>query len=668
MRIDRTPVYGTNIGLSHVVELLTTLPRPIPVVFARTHYSSFKQFDRDESGKLSRKEFQLALGAVGLGGGAPGAGSTAGRGLTRAAVDKFLAEVDTDGDGEVSYEEFFQFASEYLDDGDANPDQAAPLSNSFRGINKCKKYQCRFTEEGLTGLEVGRSQGAIQVTRVSGAALEMGARVGDVITSIGRTNVLGTSVTKQQVAALLDGPTAARPVRVVLATTYVQMFERFDLDGSGFVTSKEFEQGLAEMGFGGGYSVEGIAEQLMEKYDLSCDGRIDYLEFVALADELAEDLKTMRPRAEAESRSAAAEERGQAAKARARAASQTEVEEEELEMQRQAKAEEAEEEAKEAEECAILEAAAAKAAAAEARAEQAEAEQAALEVAAQAEADEEEAERERAARAARAEAAEAAAAAAERVAAEHEKHAWTKYDVTFSDGPLGLTMGEELVDGKTVMQIHRVGGWAFESGVRQGDVIMAIEGQPVHGTSLGQADAVALLKGAARPMVVQFARTFAGFFEAFDADMSGKIDADEFHVALAAAGLVGAGTGAGGGLESAQAAELLQDCDVDGDGAISYREFLRFAQSFLDGQGKVASEALLTKAAAEREAVAAAEVAAAAAAEAAAGSSIVRCPTQTKRQPCSLPGTQVQLMSPLPSLSLTSSSVSLFALNNCLPH
>ncbi|GMI85544.1 hypothetical protein like AT3G03430 [Hibiscus trionum] len=57
----------------------------------------FKRFDTNEDGKISASELGVALQTLGC--------------VTEEEVKSMMAEIDTDGDGYISYEEYMDFAA-----------------------------------------------------------------------------------------------------------------------------------------------------------------------------------------------------------------------------------------------------------------------------------------------------------------------------------------------------------------------------------------------------------------------------------------------------------------------------------------------------------------------------------------------------------------------------
>ena len=55
------------------------------------------------------------------------------------------------------------------------------------------------------------------------------------------------------------------------------IWRRFDVDGNGIISWKEFASGMKSMGLD--YSSDELS-QIMKEFDTNCDGALDWLEFV----------------------------------------------------------------------------------------------------------------------------------------------------------------------------------------------------------------------------------------------------------------------------------------------------------------------------------------------------------------------------------------------------
>jgi len=93
---------------------------------------AFKKADKDESGYLDRKEFKVCLKSSGLG-------------FTKKEINCMMSEVDLDGDGKITYEEFVPLCFEMLSDMMADKMRKATSQNE----EDLKNYISNCIEEEL---------------------------------------------------------------------------------------------------------------------------------------------------------------------------------------------------------------------------------------------------------------------------------------------------------------------------------------------------------------------------------------------------------------------------------------------------------------------------------------------------------------------------------------
>jgi Ca2+-binding EF-hand superfamily protein len=157
------------------------------------------------------------------------------------------------------------------------------------------------------------------------------------------------------------------------------------------------------------------------------------------------------------------------------------------------------------------------------------------------------------------------------------------HEAIFHDGALGI--GLTQTDGLMLVQSVAPDGQGHREGIAAGDIIVAVGQVQVYGSSLSKNALINILGSMPRPLKFSLARTYVGYFEKFDRDGNGAVDAEEFAEVLADMGYA---------CTPEQIEGIIRKYDNDGNGSIDYGEFVRFA-SELDGrQGAVTPISIFT--------------------------------------------------------------------------
>eukprot|EP00947_MAST-08B_sp_MAST-8B-sp1_P001644 g1644.t1 len=236
-----------RIGFEEFVSMLTLTPLSIDELAqrlrsrlldmqrktGRSHWETFRLLDKNGNGKLSRDEFQRALGDIGLA-------------LQSREVSRLLDRFDVDKDGQVDYRDFCRFASP----------TAANLSDEER-IMRQRVREAAFARGGLAERFDDRDlRRAFHLDAVAGGG--------------------GADGTGVALASILTGvPMAAN-------------FDRF-----GIMTPAAFQQALDFLGATLGATE---LASLVSRFDPNGDGTVDYREFAAFADFSAAEIRSLADR------------------------------------------------------------------------------------------------------------------------------------------------------------------------------------------------------------------------------------------------------------------------------------------------------------------------------------------------------------------------------------
>jgi len=253
----------------------------------------FRAHDTDNSGFLSRKEFKECMKNADLG-------------LTRQEINALMSEIDVDGDGNISLEEFdnifFEMLVEIVSaaaiEESRNADELTMyLLEIFRGadiegqglLHKQDVIDLlRRGDFGLTKIQVLAvlseaamdEHGFIQYDPLAPLAAQMIKSIWEQNQDLERAEAAAT-VHEESSDDFLFG----RPREEVLAEI-VQVFQSYDADGNGTLDPTEFRNCLNETGVLGRPLDAKEIQSIMVGIDENDDGKVDYEEFINFALEI----------------------------------------------------------------------------------------------------------------------------------------------------------------------------------------------------------------------------------------------------------------------------------------------------------------------------------------------------------------------------------------------
>jgi len=255
--------------------------------------SYFRAHDADTSGFLSRKEFKECMKNADLG-------------LTRQEINALMAEIDVDGDGNVSLDEFdgifFEMLVEIvsaaaLEESRNSDELTMYLLEIFRGadlegqglLHKQDVIDLlKRGDFGLTRIQVLAvlaeavmdEHGFIQYDPLAPLAAQMIKSIWEQNQDLERADKM-SQIQQESSDDFLFG----RPREDVL-TEIVQVFQKYDVDGNGSLDPQEFRNCLNETGVLGRPLDAKEVQSIMVGLDENDDGKIDYEEFVNFALEI----------------------------------------------------------------------------------------------------------------------------------------------------------------------------------------------------------------------------------------------------------------------------------------------------------------------------------------------------------------------------------------------
>ena len=190
----------------------------------------FRTFDKDNSGYITRSEFRRAFADLNVR-------------ATDNEIDELLRVIDTNHDGRISYSEFLDVAYKGKKSGGGGGDRRDG-GRSERGGRGYDDDESRGRRRGGSG---GNGGGGM----------------------FGRSD-----------SALVDKFKDAMRRAKWTRSTLTNIFDKFDLDRSGTITYREFEDVVKrELNLGETYITTSEISRLMNGMDRDGDGRIDYKEF-----------------------------------------------------------------------------------------------------------------------------------------------------------------------------------------------------------------------------------------------------------------------------------------------------------------------------------------------------------------------------------------------------
>merc|ERR1711988_256568 len=253
----------------------------------------FRAHDTDNSGFLSRKEFKECMKNADLG-------------LTRQEINALMAEIDVDGDGNISLDEFDAVFYEILveivahaalEENRQEDELSMYLLEIFRGadlegqglLHKQDVIDLlRRGDFGLTKIQVLAvlsdaqmdEHGFISYESLATLAAAMIKSIWEQNTDLDRAQKM--SELHQQSS---DDTIFGRPREEVLAEV-VPVFQTFDADGNGSLDPEEFRNCLNETGVLGRALEQKEVQTIMLGIDENDDGKVDYEEFLNFALEI----------------------------------------------------------------------------------------------------------------------------------------------------------------------------------------------------------------------------------------------------------------------------------------------------------------------------------------------------------------------------------------------
>jgi len=240
----------------------------------------FREFDKDGSGAIDRREFRRGLESMGFA-------------LSGADLTAVMEHFDKDGDGVVSIRDFVKFV---VHDGPAAPrDVDAVLRKAVSKLAGGRGGGLRKAFEKFDANGSGRvSRGEFR-REIESLGLDVSPAEVDGILDRFDKDKDGSLDYREFVSFFADEQNAETQGLVSLrdeikrlsrrgngrAPDYAKVFRAFDVDGSGGVDRREFRAGLEDMGF------ELNSQDLtavLDHFDANGDGKISVAEFARFAE------------------------------------------------------------------------------------------------------------------------------------------------------------------------------------------------------------------------------------------------------------------------------------------------------------------------------------------------------------------------------------------------
>jgi len=248
--------------------------------------SYFRAQDKDDSGFLSRKEFKECMKNAELG-------------LTRQEINALMAEIDADGDGNISIKEFdyvfFDILVEIvsvaaLEESRTSDELTIYLLEIFRGadlegqglLHKQDLIDLlRRGDFGLTKIQclavIAEGQmdehNFVMYETLAAPAAAMIKSIWDQNMDFDRAGLLSQFAQEDGNDMMLGRP------REEVLEEIMRTFQAYDADGNGTLDVSEFQQCLNETGIMGRALYEKEIKTIMNGIDENEDGRVDYEEF-----------------------------------------------------------------------------------------------------------------------------------------------------------------------------------------------------------------------------------------------------------------------------------------------------------------------------------------------------------------------------------------------------
>jgi serine/threonine-protein phosphatase 2B regulatory subunit len=247
---------------------------------------AFREFDLDKNGYVGAAEIAHILQSMG-------------EKATDDEVDEMILMADLDGDGQVSFEEFFKLISSFqgmppppnMPGGGGGMQQmggafgagaAPPPGNpvqdmeSFQKMHGLDNDALKKVYKQFLAVDTDKS-GLVDINEFCRLLRVERSQFVERLFGMFDTDKSGTIDLKEFVVGLSNVGTAAREDKVKFA------FQVFDLDGSGTIDADELKKIVKATNMASAKQLDRKTEWLMKQCDTDGDGNISYEEFVNLA-------------------------------------------------------------------------------------------------------------------------------------------------------------------------------------------------------------------------------------------------------------------------------------------------------------------------------------------------------------------------------------------------
>ena len=247
---------------------------------------AFREFDLDKNGYVGAAEIAHILQSMG-------------EKATDDEVDEMILMADLDGDGQVSFEEFFKLISSFqgmppppnMPGGGGGMQQmggafgagaAPPPGNpvqdmeSFQKMHGLDNDALKKVYKQFLAVDTDKS-GLVDINELCRLLRVERSPFVERLFGMFDTDKTGTIDLKEFVVGLSNVGTAAREDKVKFA------FQVFDLDGSGTIDADELKKIVKATNMASAKQLDRKTEWLMKQCDTDGDGNISYEEFVNLA-------------------------------------------------------------------------------------------------------------------------------------------------------------------------------------------------------------------------------------------------------------------------------------------------------------------------------------------------------------------------------------------------